>query len=203
MTTDAVAASADTFSYSRRGRWLDRWEPDNETFWENGGRQTARKNLGLSVFAENLGFSIWVLWASVVTAMGSAGFDFLDGLGKGNPVAVGNSLLLTSTPTLVGAALRIPYTFAIPKFGGRAFTVFSAGMLLVPTVGLAYFVNQPGTPFWVFLVLAALAGVGGGNFSSSMANINFFFPRGKRVRPWASTPPAVTSASLRPSCSCH
>ncbi|ATL70175.1 MFS transporter [Nocardia terpenica] len=180
MTTDAVAASADTFSYSRRGRWLDRWEPDNETFWENGGRQTARKNLGLSVFAENLGFSIWVLWASVVTAMGSAGFEFLDGLGKGNPVAVGNSLLLTSTPTLVGAALRIPYTFAIPKFGGRAFTVFSAGMLLVPTVGLAYFVNRPGTPFWVFLVLAALAGVGGGNFSSSMANINFFFPEGKK-----------------------
>jgi NNP family nitrate/nitrite transporter-like MFS transporter len=183
MTTDAathIEPAAPPFSYRLRGRWLDHWHPDKETFWENGGKQTARKNLVFSVFAENLGFSVWVLWASVVTVMSQAGFHFMDGLAKGNPTAVANSLLLTSTPTLVGAILRIPYTFAIPKFGGRAFTVFSAGMLLVPTLGLAYFINQPGTPFWVFMILAALAGVGGGNFSSSMANINFFFPEGKK-----------------------
>ncbi|MGW4330669.1 MFS transporter [Nocardia sp. NPDC004573] len=181
----AVAATGQqsqttTFEYQRRGRWLDHWDPDNAKFWESGGAKTARKNLIFSVFAENLGFSIWVIWGTVVTSMGAAGFDFLAGLGKGNPTAVSNALLLTSTPTLVGAALRIPYTFAIPRFGGRAFTVFSAAMLLIPTLGLAYFVNQPGTPMWVFLVLAALAGVGGGNFSSSMANINFFFPEGKK-----------------------
>ncbi|MET9030220.1 nitrate/nitrite transporter [Nocardia sp. NPDC004168] len=181
----AVAATGQqsqptTFEYQKRGRWLDHWDPDNPTFWASGGAKTARKNLIFSVFAENLGFSIWVIWGTVVTSMGAAGFDFLAGLGKGNPTAVSNALLLTSTPTLVGAALRIPYTFAVPRFGGRAFTVFSAGMLLFPTLGLAYFVNQPGTPMWVFLLLAALAGVGGGNFSSSMANINFFFPEGKK-----------------------
>ncbi|MGW5574715.1 MFS transporter [Nocardia thailandica] len=180
----AVAATghedAQTFEYQRRGRWLNHWEPDNPAFWEAGGKQTARKNLYFSVFAENLGFSIWVIWGSIVTAMGSAGFDFLAGLGKGNPTAVSNALLLTSIPTLVGAALRIPYTFAVPRFGGRAFTAFSAAMLLLPTLGIIYFVNQPGTPMWVFLVLASLAGVGGGNFSSSMANISFFFPEGKK-----------------------
>ncbi|MEC3952326.1 nitrate/nitrite transporter [Nocardia sp. CDC153] len=172
-----VEAPDSAFTYQRRGRWIDRWEPDNNEFWENGGRQTARKNLIFSVFAENLGFSIWVLWASIVTAMGSAGFAFL---GAKNPDAVNNALLLTSTPTLVGAALRVPYTFAIPRFGGRAFTAFSAAMLLVPTLGLVYFINHPSTPMWVFMVLAALAGVGGGNFSSSMANINFFYPEGKK-----------------------
>ncbi|NEW25311.1 MFS transporter [Nocardia cyriacigeorgica] len=169
-----------SFSYQRRGRWIDSWEPDDPEFWESGGARTARKNLAFSVFAENLGFSVWVIWGSVVTSMGAAGFGFLAGLGKGDPVAVSNALLLTSTPTLVGAALRIPYTFAIPRFGGRAFTAFSAAMLLLPTLGLAYFVNQPETPMWVFLLLAALAGVGGGNFSSSMANISFFFPEGKK-----------------------
>ncbi|MBF6436534.1 MFS transporter [Nocardia cyriacigeorgica] len=169
-----------SFSYQRRGRWIDTWEPDDPEFWESGGARTARKNLAFSVFAENLGFSVWVIWGSVVTSMGAAGFGFLAGLGKGDPVAVSNALLLTSTPTLVGAALRIPYTFAIPRFGGRAFTAFSAAMLLLPTLGLAYFVNQPETPMWVFLLLAALAGVGGGNFSSSMANISFFFPEGKK-----------------------
>ncbi|MRH87828.1 MFS transporter [Nocardia sp. SYP-A9097] len=178
MTTTEETKTA--FSFQKRGRWIDHWEPDNAEFWENGGKKTARKNLIFSVFAENLGFSIWVIWGSVVTAMGAAGFDFLAGLGKGNPTAVSNALLLTSTPTLVGAALRIPYTFAIPRFGGRNFTVFSAGMLLLPALGLAWFINQPGTPMWVFMLLAALAGVGGGNFSSSMANINFFFPEGKK-----------------------
>ncbi|QLY32961.1 MFS transporter [Nocardia huaxiensis] len=176
----AAAPETTSFKYQKRGRWLDDWEPDNTEFWENGGKQTARKNLIFSVFAENLGFSVWVIWGSIVTAMGAAGFDFLAGLGKGNPTAVSNALLLTSTPTLVGAALRIPYTFAVPRFGGRAFTVFSAAMLLVPTIGIAYFVNQPSTPMWVFVLLAAIAGVGGGNFSSSMANINFFFPEGKK-----------------------
>ncbi|MFC9998230.1 MFS transporter [Nocardia sp. NPDC127526] len=175
-----VEAPTKAFEYQKRGRWIDHWEPDNNEFWENGGKQTARKNLIFSVFAENLGFSVWVIWGSIVTAMGAAGFPFLEGLGKGNPTAVSNALLLTSTPTLVGAALRIPYTFAIPKFGGRAFTMFSAAMLLVPTLGIAFFVNQPGTPMWVFVLLAAIAGVGGGNFSSSMSNINFFFPEGKK-----------------------
>ncbi|WP_336080933.1 MFS transporter [Nocardia sp. SSK8] len=169
-----------SFDYQRKGRWLTQWHPDDPAFWEAGGKQTARKNLWFSVFAENLGFSIWVIWGSIVTAMGSAGFVFLEGLGKGNPTAVGNALLLTSVPTLVGAALRIPYTFAVPKFGGRAFTAFSAAMLFIPALGILYFVNQPGTPLWVFLVLASLAGVGGGNFSSSMANISFFFPEGKK-----------------------
>uniref|UniRef100_UPI0024563215 MFS transporter n=1 Tax=Nocardia carnea TaxID=37328 RepID=UPI0024563215 len=172
--------TAPTFTHRRRGRWIDRWEPDNERFWASGADRTARKNLVFSVFAENLGFSIWVLWASVVTSMGAAGFGFLEGLGSGNPVAVSNALLLTSIPTLVGSALRIPYTFAIPRFGGRLFTAFSAAMLLIPTLGLAFFVNQPDTPMWVFVVLAALSGFGGGNFSSSMANISFFFPDGKK-----------------------
>ncbi|QIS05779.1 MFS transporter [Nocardia brasiliensis] len=179
-TAAATGTESDTFQHQTRGRWLTQWEPDNQKFWESGGARTARKNLIFSVFAENLGFSVWVIWGTVVTSMGAAGFDFLAGLGKGDPTAVSNALLLSSTPTLVGAALRIPYTFAIPKFGGRAFTAFSAAMLLVPTLGLAYFVNQPGTPMWVFMILAALAGVGGGNFSSSMSNINFFFPESKK-----------------------
>ncbi|MBF6253459.1 MFS transporter [Nocardia farcinica] len=184
MTATAAATGRQpgtpVFTHHTRGRWLEHWEPDNPEFWEAGGKRTARKNLAFSVFAENLGFSVWVIWGTVVTSMGAAGFPFLAGLGQGNPVAVSNALLLTSTPTLVGAALRIPYTFAIPRFGGRAFTAFSAAMLLVPTLGLAWFVNQPGTPMWVFMVLAALAGFGGGNFSSSMANISFFFPEGKK-----------------------
>ncbi len=50
----------------RRGRWIDHWDPEDEAFWERTGKRIARKNLIFSIFAENLGFSIWVLWTIVV-----------------------------------------------------------------------------------------------------------------------------------------
>jgi NNP family nitrate/nitrite transporter-like MFS transporter len=177
---DDAQDKVSAFRYQRRGRWLDDWDPENPTFWESGGKKTAWKNLLFSVFSEHLGFNVWVIWTIVVTNMGSAGFAFMEGVGGKNPQAVSNALLLTSAPVLVGSALRVPYTFAIPRFGGRAFTAFSASMLLIPCLGLAFFINRPDTPMWVFLILAALAGFGGGNFSSSMANISFFFPHGKK-----------------------
>jgi NNP family nitrate/nitrite transporter-like MFS transporter len=83
---------------------------------------------------------------------------------------------LVAVPGLVGALMRFPYTFAVPKFGGRNWTVVSALLLLVPTLSLIWLVRDPTTPFWLMALAAATAGLGGGNFSSSMANISFFFP---------------------------
>jgi NNP family nitrate/nitrite transporter-like MFS transporter len=53
-------------------------------------------------------------------------------------------------------------------------------LLLIPAVLLGVAVNNPATPYWLFLVIAALAGLGGGNFASSMANITYFYPREKQ-----------------------
>src|SRR5262249_56987731 len=86
-------------------------------------------------------------------------------------------------PGLVGSRMRFPYTFAVPGFGGRNWTIASALLLLVPTVALAHFVTRPDTPFWLMLLVAASAGLGGGNFASSMANISFFYP--DRKKGWA------------------
>ncbi|MEU8246109.1 MFS transporter [Nonomuraea sp. NPDC048916] len=83
-------------------------------------------------------------------------------------------------PSLIGSVLRVPYTFGPARFGGRDFTTVSALLLLVPAVLLGVAVSDPGTPYWMFLVIAALAGVGGGNFASSMANITYFYPRSKQ-----------------------
>ena len=83
--------------------------------------------------------------------------------------------------------LRIPYTFAVPRFGGRAWTTVSAALLFIPTLLLAVVVpsgwllqQSHDTQLWVLLLCAATAGVGGGNFSSSMANISFFYPERKK-----------------------
>jgi NNP family nitrate/nitrite transporter-like MFS transporter len=161
----------------RRGRWIDNWEPDDERFWEQTGKRIARKNLSFSIFAEHFGFSIWVLWTIVVINLGNVGIT----------LSLPEQFWLTAVPNLIGAALRIPYTFAVPKFGGRMWTTISASLLLIPTLLVAIVVpsgwladQSHSTQFWVLLACAATAGVGGGNFSSSMANISFFYPEGKK-----------------------
>jgi NNP family nitrate/nitrite transporter-like MFS transporter len=45
----------------------------------------------------------------------------------------------------------------------------------VPTI-LAAIVMHPGTSYTTFMVVACFAGLGGGNFASSMTNINAFYP---------------------------
>ncbi len=157
----------------RGGRWIDHWDPDDEQFWESTGKRIARRNLVFSIFAEHLGFAIWVLWSVVVINLANVGLA----------MTLSEMFWLTAIPNLVGAALRIPYTFAVPRFGGRLWTGISAGLLLVPSILLATVVpsgwlaaQAHDTQFWVLLICAATAGVGGGNFSSSMANISFFYP---------------------------
>ncbi len=160
-----------------RGRWIDHWEPEDEAFWEATGKRTARKNLVLSIFAENIGFSIWVLWTIIVLNLANIGIT----------MSLSELFVLVAVPNLVGAFLRIPYTFAVPRFGGRAWTTVSASLLLIPCLLLAVVVPSGwlaglghDAQFWVLLACAATAGVGGGNFSSSMANISFFYPEGKK-----------------------
>ena len=166
-----------TESTLTRGRWIDDWNPDDERFWEAEGKRIARKNLAFSIFAEHLGFSVWVLWTIVVINLGNAGIE----------LSVPEQFWLTAVPNLVGSTLRIPYTFAVPRFGGRAWTTVSASLLLIPTMLLAFLVpsgwlaaQAHGTQFWVLVACAATAGVGGGNFSSSMANISFFYPERRK-----------------------
>ena len=156
----------------RRGRWIDGWDPQDEAQWTAVGRGIARRNLVLSIFAEFLGFAAWAVWSIVVPQLPAAGFV----------LSVDQMFWLIAVPSLVGATLRIPYTFAVPLFGGRNWTIVSALLLLLPTTGLAVVVQNPDTSFGVLLGVAALAGLGGGNFASSMANISFFYPDKEKGR---------------------
>ncbi|WP_245953694.1 MFS transporter [Arthrobacter silvisoli] len=157
----------------RPGRWIANWDAENKGQWEAEGRSIAKRNLYWSIFAEFLGFVVWQLWSIVVVQLPGAGFK----------LSTSEIFWLISMPSLVGATLRIPYTFMVPRFGGRNWTIISALLLLIPSVGLAMCVSNPQTPFAVMLLVAALAGFGGGNFASSMANITFFYPA--REKGWA------------------
>ncbi|HXV91762.1 MAG TPA: MFS transporter, partial [Pseudonocardia sp.] len=154
-----------------RGHWIEHWEPEDEGFWERTGKRIASRNLWFSILSEHIGFSIWTMWSVLVLFMGPE--YGIDAAGK---------FFLVAVPTLVGAVLRLPYTFAVAVFGGRNWTIVSAALLLVPSI-LAAVVMQPGTSYTTFVIVAAIGGVGGGNFASSMTNINAFFP--EREKGWA------------------
>ncbi|MFI9556690.1 MFS transporter [Nonomuraea endophytica] len=149
-------------------RWIAEWHPDDPAFWERSGKKVARRNLVFSILAEHLGFTVWTLWSVVAAKTGR-----LD-------LSTDELFWLVALPNLVGSALRLPYTFGPAKFGGRTFTVVSALLLLIPAIALGFAVSDPATPFWVLLVIAATAGLGGGNFASSMANITYFYPQSKQ-----------------------
>src|ERR1043165_1418056 len=153
--------------------WISDWNPEDATYWKEKGSAIARRNLIWSIVAEHIGFSVWLIWSIVATKLPQAGF----------PYSTDQLFQLVALPGLIGSLMRFPYTFAVTTFGGRNWTIFSASVLFIPTIALAYFVTRPDTPYSIMLLVSALAGLGGGNFASSMTNISFFYP--DRMKGWA------------------
>ena len=142
------------------------WEPEDRSFWAREGAQVARRNLLLSMPALVLSFGVWMTWSVVVVHLPHVGFRF----------SANQLFWLAALPGLAGGTLRLFFSFMVPVFGGRTWTTLSTLALLAPTVGLGLAVQDPATGYPTFLALALLAGIGGGNFASSMANVSFFFP---------------------------
>ncbi|MFN7166017.1 MAG: nitrate/nitrite transporter [Pannonibacter sp.] len=149
---------------------LTEWKPEDKTFWQSKGQAIARRNLWISIPALLLAFSVWMVWSVVVARLPAIGFAF----------TADQLFWLAALPALSGATLRIFYSFMVPIFGGRLWTTLSTASLLIPALGIGYAVQDPETPYLIFLVLALLCGLGGGNFASSMANISFFFPKAEK-----------------------
>jgi NNP family nitrate/nitrite transporter-like MFS transporter len=146
------------------------WTPEDKAFWEREGQAIAKINLWISVPSLFLAFAIWQMWSVVAVSLPQLGFKY----------TTDQLFWLAASPALSGATLRIFYSFMVPLVGGRRWTAISTASLLVPAVGIGYAVQDPATSYSTMLVLALLCGLGGGNFSSSMANISFFFPKERK-----------------------
>ncbi|HWA14624.1 MAG TPA: NarK family nitrate/nitrite MFS transporter [Burkholderiales bacterium] len=167
MNTDAQVRAPEG---AGRGRVLRIWTPEDKAFWQQQGQAIANLNLWISVPALFLAFAVWQLWSVVAVNLNAIGFNFSS-----------NQLFwLAAAPALSGATLRIFYSFMVPIFGGRRWTAISTASLLIPVVGIGIAVQDPTTSYPTMLGLALLCGLGGGNFSSSMANISFFFPKERK-----------------------
>ena len=146
------------------------WQPENEAFWQSHGKRIASRNLWISVFCLLLAFCVWMLFSAVAVNLNKVGFSF----------TTDQLFLLTALPSVSGALLRVPYSFVIPLVGGRRWTAFSTGILMIPCLWLGFAVQDSQTPFSTFVIISLLCGFAGANFASSMGNISFFFPKARQ-----------------------
>jgi NNP family nitrate/nitrite transporter-like MFS transporter len=155
------------------GQDLRNYTPEDESYWASTGKAIATRNLWISIPSLLCGFAVWLYWGIITVQMINLGFSF----------EKSELFTLAAIAGLTGATLRIPSTFFIRIAGGRNTIFFTTALLMIPAVGAGIALQNPDTPLWQFQVLAFLSGIGGGNFSSSMSNISFFYP--KKVQGYA------------------
>ena len=143
------------------------WRPEDATFWETTGKKIAWKTLTITTLSLILSFATWFLMSAVVVRLPGIGFKFDDG----------RLFWLAAMPGLAGGTLRLVHMFLIPIFGTRKVIAIATLAKILPCVGLGFAVMNPTTPFWMFLLLALLLGMGGGDFSSFMPSTSVFFPK--------------------------
>jgi NNP family nitrate/nitrite transporter-like MFS transporter len=161
-----MTTSTDTM-HGGRGTWLTRWEPESPTFWAEGGSRVAWRTLTLTTISLILSFATWFVVSALVVRLPGIGFQFSEM----------ELFWLAAMPGLAGGTLRVIHSFLIPIYGTRAVITIATFLKLIPCVGLALAVMNPSTPWWMFMVLAFLAGFGGGDFSSYMPSTSLFFPK--------------------------
>jgi NNP family nitrate/nitrite transporter-like MFS transporter len=161
-----MAANSETLAVPGKS-WLKRWQPEDQAFWETEGKTRAWRTLAITTINLTLAFIVWFLVSALVVRLPGVGFQ----------ISTSQMFWLAAMPGLAGGTLRIVHTFLVPIYGTRNVVTFSTLSLLIPAIGWFYAVQDPTTPYWVLLLLAFLAGLGGGNFSSFMPSTSLFFPK--------------------------
>ena len=174
-------------------RTPERWVPEDQAFWDATGKRIAQRNLWISIPNLLLGFAVWLYWGMIANYIqklhlaspqlpdGSHevfSFSFLNG---GQPyVGLEYKALLFLLPAvagLAGATLRLPNSFMVAISGGRNVKFMTTLLLVLPALGTGLALQDPQVSFFTLVLLAALSGIGGGAFASSMSNISFFYPK--------------------------
>lgn len=147
--------------------WLNKWEPEEDAFWNSEGSKIAWKTLWITTGALIFSFATWFIMSALVVKLNGIGFKF----------SQDQLFWLAAMPGLAGGILRIVHTFLLPIYGTRHVISISTLLKIIPCVGIGFAVMDTSTPFWMFMILAALTGFGGGDFSSYMPSTNLFFPK--------------------------
>ena len=129
-TADSTAGVRETTAErhaAARSHWIDDWRPEDPTFWDESGETDRPPQPGL---------------LGLLRAHRLLDLEPVGGL-RAVPrprvrLRPRQKFLLTTLPTRSAPSMRLPYTFAVAKFGGRNWTIFSSALLLVPAIAAAF-----------------------------------------------------------------
>ncbi len=149
----------------RRGsEWLTAWNPEDEATWDKG---LAWKTLWVTTFTLTLCFITWFLPSAIVPKLNALGYSF----------SKDQLYWMASMPGLAAGFMRIIWMVLPPIMGTRKMVAATTALLFFPILGWGVRVLSPTAPYWELMVLAFLAGVGGGAFSGFMPSTSYFFPK--------------------------
>jgi len=124
----------------------------------------AMSTLLASTFAFTVCFAVWMMF-------GVIGIPLRESLGLNNT----QFGLLTATPVLLGALLRLPLGVWTDRFGGRIVFLVLLLVCAVPVFFVSY-----ATALWQFLAIGLLLGAVGASFAVGTPYVARFFPKEKR-----------------------
>ncbi|MFV0428239.1 MAG: MFS transporter [Arachnia sp.] len=150
-----------------QGDWLKSWDPEDEKTWDS---TFAWRTLWITTFTLVLAFVAWFLPSAIVPKLNALGYDFTKE----------QLYWLAAMPGLAGGLFRLVWMVLPPIAGTRKMVALTTLLLIAPTLGWGVRVQSPTAPYWELLVLAFLAGIGGGAFSGFMPSTSYFFPRSKQ-----------------------
>ncbi len=153
-----------TTTIARSGEWLDAWDPENDATWD---KALAWKTLWITTFTLTMAFVAWFLPSAIVPKLNALGYTF----------SKEQLYWLAAIPGLSGGLMRIVWMTLPPIMGTRRMVTLTTALLFFPVLGWGVRVQSPTAPYWELLVLAFLAGIGGGAFSGFMPSTSYFFPR--------------------------
>lgn len=156
-----------TTAPQRRGKeWLEEWDPESEQ-WDSG---LAWRTLWITTFCLTLAFIAWFLPSAIIPKLNALGYSWTKS----------ELYWMAAMPGLAAGLLRLVWMVLPPIMGTRKMVSLTTLLLVPSTLGWGVRVQNPTAPYWELMVLAFLAGIGGGAFSGFMPSTSFFFPKSKQ-----------------------
>ena len=147
------------------GEWLQEWDPENEQTWD---KALAWRTLWITTFTLTMCFVAWFLPSAIIPKLNAIGYSFTKD----------QLYWLAATPGVAAGLLRLVWMVLPPIMGTRKLVALTTLLLFFPVLGWGVRTMLPGTaPYGELLVLAFLAGIGGGAFSGFMPSTSYFFPK--------------------------
>ena len=150
------------------GEWLQSWNPEDPAQWDS---KLAWTTLWITTFSLTMCFVAWFLPSAIVPKLNAIGYSFTKG----------QLYWMAAMPGLSGGLLRLIWMVMPPIVGTRKMVAVTSLLLVAPTLGWGVRVINPTAPYWELMVLAFLAGIGGGVLRVHAVDV-LLLPQGCRAR---------------------